>query len=77
MVPTHGTQLVVDGCTVTRAIPVNVLPNPGACWLDNPLFFLAPCWQDQERAPQSAKFKLVILIKIHLSENKTQLKKQD
>jgi hypothetical protein len=48
MVLTHDNELGVDGCTVTHAIPVNVLPGPGARWLDNPLLFPAPCWQEQD-----------------------------
>jgi hypothetical protein len=75
MVLTHGTHPGVDGCTVTHVIPVNILSGPGALWLDNLPLFLAPSWQDQERAPQPAKFKLGnSYIKNHLSENKTQLK---
>jgi hypothetical protein len=42
MVLTHGTQLNVDGCTVTRAIQVNILTDPGALWLDNLPLFPAP-----------------------------------
>jgi hypothetical protein len=59
MVPIYGTQLSVDRFMVTRAISVHFLPGPSARWLDNPPLFQAPCWWDQERTSQPAKFIVV------------------
>jgi hypothetical protein len=42
MVPTHGTQFGVDGCTVTHVIPIHILLGLATLWLNGLPLFLAP-----------------------------------